>query len=129
MTTTQKSPDQIAEIAAKIVLKENGLKREKGEDPLAALGWAMGNGIDYEEALTQIVGRAIELDRAQRKTDPDSPEGDENADRTDLIVSAMQNEDTRNRHREAHGEYENAARDTVRDAVLFALDNGWSATS
>ena len=61
-----KSPDQIAKQAAKIVLKENHLGRAEGEDPLAALCWAMGNGIDYEEALNQLVGRAIELDRAQR---------------------------------------------------------------
>ena len=26
-------------------------------------------------------------------------------------------------------EYENAARDTVRDAVLFALDNGWGGAA
>lgn len=61
-----KSPDQLAAKAAKIVLKENRIKRVKGEDPVVALGFAMGEEIEYEEALLQLVGRAIELDRAQR---------------------------------------------------------------
>lgn len=58
--------ETIAEQAAQIVVTENELPQEEGEDPIAALGWALGESIEYEEGLTQLVGRATELDRAQR---------------------------------------------------------------
>lgn len=62
-----KSIDHIAAEAAEIVLTENLLSKAEGEDSLAALAWALGEGIEYGEGLSQLVGRAIELDRAQRE--------------------------------------------------------------
>ena len=63
---TRKTPEQIAEEAARTVLRDNGLKNPAREDPLAVLGFEMGEGIEYEEALKQFALAVIEADREQR---------------------------------------------------------------
>ena len=63
-----KTPEQIAEDAARAVLIaniENIDIYSPDEDPLTALGWALGEGIEYEDGLKQLVARASEVDRAQ----------------------------------------------------------------
>ena len=62
-----KTAEQIAEEAARTVLRDNGLKNPAREDPLITLGFEMGDGIEYEEALKQFALAAIEADRAQRR--------------------------------------------------------------
>lgn len=63
-----KTPEQItvAKAAAQSVIDANDLEQEDGENPLAALGWAMGGQMEYEDALIQFAAAAIEADRAQR---------------------------------------------------------------
>lgn len=62
-----KTTDQIAAAAATTVLASVADREtHDGEDPLTALGFAMGADIEYEAALRQIVAAAITLDRAQR---------------------------------------------------------------
>lgn len=63
---TLKTPEQVAEEAARTVLTERDMPREGGEQWLAALCWALGDGIEYEAGLTALVIAAIEADRAQR---------------------------------------------------------------
>ena len=53
------SADVAAEEAAARVLRDNQIERVEGEDPLAALGWAMGDEIEYEEALKQFAHHVI----------------------------------------------------------------------
>lgn len=63
-----KTTRQIAEDAARVVLLANvdNLRIwSPDEDPLAALGWALGEGIEHEAGLMQLVVAAIEADRAQ----------------------------------------------------------------
>lgn len=61
-----KTTDQIAAAAASTVLASvTDRETLDGEDPLTALGFAMGAGIEYEAALRQIVAAAITLDREQ----------------------------------------------------------------
>lgn len=66
-----KTAAEIAAEAARKVLNDNrdNLSEDyhpEGE-PLGQLGWEVGAGITYEDALSQIVIAAIEADRAQRK--------------------------------------------------------------
>ena len=61
---------------------------------------------------------------AEKTTTPVAPE-EARAEEADRLVALFQAEEERNRAR--RGTYENVARDDVRDAVLFALDHGWSA--
>ena len=57
----------VAKAAAQSVIDANSLEQEDGENPLAALGWAMGGQMEYEDALTRFAAAAIEADRAQRR--------------------------------------------------------------
>lgn len=69
-----KTPQQIAEDAARAVLLANidNLRIwNPDESPLASFGWALGEGIEYEDGLMQLVVTAIEADRAQRSTAPE----------------------------------------------------------
>jgi hypothetical protein len=68
---TTKTPEQIAaaKAAAQSVIDANSLEQEDGENPLAALGWAMGEQIEYEDALIRFAAAAIEADRAQPERD------------------------------------------------------------
>ncbi len=52
-----------AKAAAQSVIDANNLKQEDGETPLAALGWAMGEQIEYEDALIQFAAAVIRADR------------------------------------------------------------------
>jgi len=45
--------DAAAKAAAQSVIDANNLQVD-GENPLAALGWAMGEQIEYEDALIQF---------------------------------------------------------------------------
>ena len=101
---TIKTPEQIAEEAARTVLRDNGLKNPAREDPLVTLGFEMGDGIEYEEALKQFALAAIEADRAQRQSDryaearaaleeydagnPDDP-AEENLELADKVIEAI----------------------------------------
>ncbi|QTF81530.1 hypothetical protein SEA_PULCHRA_14 [Microbacterium phage Pulchra] len=53
-------PENAADLAALTVLQRHGLEVEPGERPLSALGWAMGDGIPYEQALREY-GDALVL--------------------------------------------------------------------
>ncbi|UVT31358.1 hypothetical protein SEA_MARCIE_96 [Microbacterium phage Marcie] len=65
------SPEKLAEKAARTVCKAHGLKRaEKSEPWTSALGWAMGDGIAYEQAMRELVAATIEIDRKQREKLP-----------------------------------------------------------
>lgn len=67
---TQRTPEQIAEDAADIVLRVNNYCGGKGAEILATnvetLGWALGEHITYETGLPQLVKAAIATDQAQR---------------------------------------------------------------
>ncbi|QBI98096.1 hypothetical protein SEA_FIREMAN_12 [Microbacterium phage Fireman] len=53
-------PENTADLAALTVLQRHGLEVVPGERPLSALGWAMGDGIPYEQALREY-GEALVL--------------------------------------------------------------------
>lgn len=62
------TPEQIAaaEAAAQSVIDANDLEQVDGENPLSALGWAMGEDMGYEDALIRLAAAAIKADREQR---------------------------------------------------------------
>ena len=62
--------EELTEKAAKRVRKAAGIRKgAKDEDNLSALAWALGDEINYEFALAELVRHAIELDRTQHNAD------------------------------------------------------------
>lgn len=59
-----KTPEQIAEEAARIVCEENFTRRAEGEAWLSALCWELGDGMDYESTLRAFANAVIQTDRA-----------------------------------------------------------------
>lgn len=59
--------ETLAQRAARGVLAERQLSIEKGESSLSALGWYMGTTLSYEEALEEIVTKAIAIHDAERE--------------------------------------------------------------
>lgn len=61
-TTRTKDPRvrDASEAAAVAVLAAHDLPREDGESAIQALAWACGQLITYEQAMTELVGAALE---------------------------------------------------------------------
>lgn len=59
--------DAAAEAAAQSVIDANNLERGDGENPLAALGWAMGEQIGYEDALIQFAAAVQEVAKERER--------------------------------------------------------------
>lgn len=59
-----KTPEQIAEEAARTVLRDCGLP-ETWDTALTTLGFEMGEGVEYGDALKRFAAAAIKADRAQ----------------------------------------------------------------
>lgn len=58
-----KTPEQIAEKAARHVCQRNGLKKHGSRDWVTALAWEMGEGVEYEAAIRELVSAAIQIEK------------------------------------------------------------------
>lgn len=56
----QTTLDAISRRAAEAVLSQRGLRREAGEDPLSALGWAQGAQLSHEDAFLAFAKSLVE---------------------------------------------------------------------
>lgn len=60
-----KTDDQIAEEAAKSVIKKHGLKKNGSRDYITALGWELGDGVGYERGLRDFATAVLKVERTQ----------------------------------------------------------------